>query len=80
MKNNKQHALKAIFDQEGGKILVAFLRSDIATCANKIATHWNTLTLDEFRVLGLEMSAKERLARNLENAGAIMEQEAELED
>jgi len=77
MSKSKYHALKAIFDQEGGKLLVASLRSDVANCANKIAGHWNTLTHDEFRMLGLEMATKGRLARDLENAKANMEEEEE---
>jgi hypothetical protein len=73
MSKNKYHALKAIFDQEGGKLLVASLRSDVSNCANKIASQWNTLTLEEFKNLGLEMSMKEKLARELENAKTNME-------
>jgi hypothetical protein len=73
MSVNKYHALKAIFDQEGGKLLIASLRSDVTNCANRIASRWDTLTLDEFRNLGLEMAMKEKLARELENAKTNME-------
>jgi hypothetical protein len=65
---SKYHAYKAIFDQEGGKLLVASLRSDVENCAQRIASLWSTLTLDEFKALGAEMSAKQKLISDLTNA------------
>jgi hypothetical protein len=65
---DKYHALKALFDQDGGKALVASLLTDVQNCVEKIASGYKVMTHEEFISVSAELSAKLTLARELTRA------------
>lgn len=65
---DKYHALKAVFDQDGGKALVASLLLDVTNCVERIANGYKSMTHEEFITVSAELSAKLSLARELTRA------------
>lgn len=65
---NKYECFKALYDQEGGKLLVAQLKGDVNYCVDKIAGQYKTLTHEEFISTGAEISAKLQIIMDLTKA------------
>lgn len=62
---DKLHDLKAIFDMEGGKMLVDALITDVVGSVDRLASGYADLTRDEFASLAAHISVNLALARTL---------------
>lgn len=62
---DKLHDIKAIFDMEGGKILVDALIADVVSSVDRLASGYSELTHDQFAALAAHISVNLSLARTL---------------
>jgi len=61
-------AISAIYDMDGGKILVKSLMTDVSSSIDKLCSSYQTLTMQEFIGLSANIKTKLDLAKTLKKS------------